>query len=138
MDTSHFTLDSRLATDTVAVGSLALCDVLLMNDSRYPWLILVPRRDGLVELSDLDLHEQSVLWQEVSRASAVLRDTIPCEKLNLGVLGNIVRQLHVHVVARTTDDHAWPGPVWGHGQATTYADEQLKARVATLQAALSD
>lgn len=138
MNTSHFTLDPRLVADTVLIRSLALCDVLLMNDSRYPWLILVPRRDGLVELTDLDAQERAVLWQEVNRASTALRVTGPFEKLNLGALGNIVRQLHVHLVARSAADHAWPGPVWGHGQAVAYSDEQLKTRVAALQAAISD
>lgn len=138
MSTLHFTLDPRLAADTVAVTSLTLCDVLLMNDSRYPWLILVPRYNGLVELTDLDAQDQTMLWQEVNCASAALRATGPCEKLNLGALGNIVRQLHVHLVARVAGDHAWPGPVWGHGQAVAYSDKQLTARVAALQAALAD
>lgn len=138
MNRFSFTLDPRLAADTVAVGSLALCEVLLMNDSRYPWLILVPRRDGLVELSDLGEPEQAVLWREINRASAALRAIAPFEKLNVGALGNVVRQLHVHVVARSSNDPAWPGPVWGHGQAVAYGDEQLQARIAALQAALAD
>ncbi|MGA7296927.1 MAG: HIT family protein [Rhodanobacteraceae bacterium] len=138
MNRSDFTLDPRLAADTVAVTSLDLCEVLLMNDARYPWLVLVPRRDGLVELMDLDKQEQALLWQEVNRASEALRAIGPFEKLNLGALGNIVRQLHVHLVARCTDDDAWPGPVWGHGRAAAYAGEQLKARVEAVRAALAD
>ena len=137
MSSSCFTLDPRLDTDTAFVKSLPLCEVLLMNDSRYPWLILVPRRDGLIELIDLDEQEQAVLWHEVNRASAALRLVGPCEKLNVAALGNIVRQLHVHLVARNSGDPAWPGPVWGHGPAAAYAAEQLKARVTALQAALA-
>ena len=137
MNTSRFTLAPRLAFDTAVVRSLALCEVLLMNDWRYPWLILVPRRDGLVELSDLGEDEQAVIWQEVKRASSALRAVGPFEKLNPAALGNIVRQLHVHLVARNSGDFAWPGPVWGHGQAVAYGDEQLKARIAALQAGLA-
>lgn len=120
MSSTDFALDPRLAADTIAVASLPLCDVLLMNDARYPWLVLVPRRADLVEITDLDTAAQATLWQEVNRASAALRMLVPCDKLNLGALGNIVRQLHVHVVARCEGDAAWPGPVWGNGNARTY------------------
>jgi diadenosine tetraphosphate (Ap4A) HIT family hydrolase len=120
MSGTGFALDPRLAADTCPVTSLPLCDVLLMNDVRYPWLILVPRRTGLVEVTDLDTDAQATLWQEINRASAALRAAAPCDKLNLGALGNIVRQLHVHVVARCEGDASWPGPVWGHGKAEPY------------------
>lgn len=115
-----FALDPRLAADTVAVASLPLCEVLLMNDVRYAWLVLVPRRGGLSEITDLAADEQALLWQEVNRATAALRAVAPCDKLNLGALGNIVRQLHVHVVARCIGDAAWPGPVWGSGNTEPY------------------
>ncbi len=120
MSEGNFALDPRLAADTVQVASLPLCHVLLMNDARYPWLILVPRRSGLVEVADLSTDEQTTLWQEVNRAAAALRAVAPCDKLNLGALGNIVRQLHVHVVARCVGDAAWPGPVWGNGNTEPY------------------
>jgi diadenosine tetraphosphate (Ap4A) HIT family hydrolase len=132
-----FALDPRLAADTRPVASLPLCDVLLMNDARYPWLILVPRRAGLVEITDLRDDEQAVLWQEVNRAAAALRAVAPCDKLNLGALGNIVRQLHVHVVARIEGDAAWPGPVWGNGQAVARGDAQARLLIATLQQQLA-
>jgi Diadenosine tetraphosphate (Ap4A) hydrolase and other HIT family hydrolases len=115
-----FTLDPRLAADTCPVASLPLCDVLLMNDARYPWLIVVPRRAGMIEIADLPDADQTLLWREINRASAALRSTSPCEKLNIGALGIIVRQLHVHVVARNRGDAAWPGPIWGHGKAVPY------------------
>lgn len=133
-----FTLDPRLTADTYPVTSLPLCDVLLMNDARYPWLILVPRRAGAVEISDLDADEQALLWQEVNRASAALRAAAPCDKLNLGALGNIVRQLHVHLVARREGDAAWPGPVWGHGQAMVCKLDRFAALITSLQRALAN
>ncbi|MBQ4853283.1 HIT domain-containing protein [Rhodanobacter sp. B2A1Ga4] len=137
MSGAGFALDPRLAADTRPVASLPLCDVRLMDDARYSWLILVPRRAGLVEIADLHDDEQAVLWQEVHRAAAALRDVAPCDKLNLGALGNIVRQLHVHVVARVEGDAAWPGPVWGHGQAVARDDNQAKALIAALQRQLA-
>ena len=137
MSEAGFALDPRLAADTRPVASLPLCDVLLMNDARYPWLILVPRRAGLVEIADLHDDEQAVLWQEVDRAAAALRAVAPCDKLNLGALGNIVRQLHVHVVARVEGDAAWPGPVWGNGQAVARGDAQARLLIATLQQQLA-
>jgi diadenosine tetraphosphate (Ap4A) HIT family hydrolase len=137
MSEAGFALDPRLAADTRPVASLPLCDVLLMNDARYPWLILVPRRAGLVEIADLRDDEQAMLWQEVNRAAAALRAVAPCDKLNLGALGNIVRQLHVHVVARVEGDAAWPGPVWGNGQAVARGDAQARLLTATLQQQLA-
>lgn len=132
-----FTLDARLANDTRMVRSLALCDVLLMNDARFPWLILVPRRAGLSEMDDLSIDAQAMLWREVRIAAQALRDIAPCDKLNIGALGNIVRQLHIHVVARRDGDAAWPGPVWGSGKAQAYDDaiaasliEQIRTRLA--------
>lgn len=137
MSEAGFILDPRLAADTCPVASLSLCDVLLMNDARYPWLILVPRRTGLVEVGDLGSHEQTLLWQEVGRAGAALRAVAPFDKLNLGALGNIVRQLHVHVVGRRDGDAAWPGPVWGNGSAMAYAAAQREQLIAALQGALA-
>lgn len=137
MTTAEFELDARLAADTVPVASLPLCDVLLMNDARYPWLILVPRRADLVEVTDLAIAEQALLWQEVNRASNALRTVGPCEKLNLAALGNIVRQLHLHVVLRRKTDEAWPGPVWGSGRSTPYAADALATLAQALKEALT-
>jgi diadenosine tetraphosphate (Ap4A) HIT family hydrolase len=122
MNTHAFELDSRLKNDTQHVQSLSLCDVLLMNDARFAWLVLVPRRAQLSEIADLSLDAQAMLWREVHIASQALRDVALCDKLNIGALGNIVRQLHVHVVARREGDAAWPGPVWGSGKAEPYAE----------------
>lgn len=118
-----FELDPRLASDTVFVADWQLCRVLLMNDARFPWLVLVPRRLALVELDDLDADDHAILMHETRRAMKALRGAVECDKLNIGALGNIVRQLHVHVVARRENDAAWPGPVWGHGAAHRYTPE---------------
>lgn len=136
MNSEPFALDPRLAADTRLVASLPLCDVRLMNDTRYGWLVLVPRRGGLVEIADLGEDDQMRLWREVNFAARALRVVTPCDKLNLGALGNIVRQLHVHVVARCEGDAGWPGPVWGHGQAQPHTEETLHERLAALRAAL--
>ena len=136
MSDAGFQLDPRLAADTRPVAVLALCELRLIVDARFPWLVLVPRRAGLVEIDDLTDAEQTLLWREVNHATAALRAVAPCDKLNLGALGNIVRQLHVHVVARSVGDAAWPGPVWGSGQARPYAEPALAARIDALRVAL--
>ena len=120
-----FQLDARLTQDTTPVTSFALSRVLLMNDARYPWLILVPARDGLSELHDLNASDQAPLNDEIIRVSRAMTELFTPEKINVGALGNIVRQLHIHIVARRTDDPAWPGPVWGHSPAVPYTVEQL-------------
>lgn len=133
---SEFALDPRLAADTVSVATLELCEVRLMNDARFAWLILVPRRAGMAEIADLSDADQQQLWREVNQCAAALRHVAPCDKLNLGALGNIVRQLHVHLVARTGGDAAWPGPVWGSGAAVPYETGALTGRMLALRGAL--
>ncbi len=123
-----FSLDSRLARDTVRVTDLALCSVRLMQDARFPWLILVPRRAGAVEILDLSPTDQARLWAEITQSAEALRAALNPLKLNIGALGNIVRQLHIHIVARNEGDAAWPGPVWGSGAAVAYGDAALQAR----------
>jgi len=130
-----FELDPRLAHDTVFIADWPLCRVLLMDDARFPWLVLVPRRVGLVELDDLDETDNTRLVHEIRRAMKTLRGVIECDKINVGALGNIVRQLHVHVVARREGDAAWPGPVWGHGPAQRYTQEARDGLIARLRSA---
>jgi diadenosine tetraphosphate (Ap4A) HIT family hydrolase len=108
-----WSLHSRLKEDTIDIGDLPLCKVLVIKDANYPWLLLVPRRDGAVEIIDLDEVEQAQLTTEVSRVARALKDITKCDKLNIAALGNVVPQLHVHVIARRTSDPAWPRPVWG-------------------------
>jgi diadenosine tetraphosphate (Ap4A) HIT family hydrolase len=137
MSEAGFTLDPRLQADTRHVAMLPLCELRLMDDARYPWLVLVPRRAGMVEIADLAEAEQRQLWQETNQVAATLRATAPCDKLNLGALGNIVRQLHLHVVARTEGDAAWPGPVWGSGAAAPYSADMLAMRLTALRQRLA-
>ena len=124
-----FTLDERLTRDTFVVGDWPLSRVLLMNDARWPWLILVARREGVLELTDLDQADQAQLIDEAARASAFLKIHTRADKINIGALGNVVRQFHLHVVARKVGDPAWPGPVWGQGVATPYGDAAARAFV---------
>lgn len=133
-----FKLDERLFKDTVVLGDFTLCRVLLMNDSRYPWLILVPRRAGISELFELEMAEQQQLWQETSYVGQVLKDVFQADKINIATLGNVVKQLHMHIVVRMQDDAAWPAPVWGNGAAQGYTDEALAAMRARLQAAFNE
>ncbi len=131
-----FQLDPTLANDTIYVGSMGLCSLLLINDSRWPWLVLVPQRAGKEEIHDLNEAEQAELWQEVSKVSQFLKGYNQCEKINVGALGNIVRQLHVHVIARNKGDPNWPGPVWGYGEKTPYSNQRANDLIAKLQEAL--
>jgi diadenosine tetraphosphate (Ap4A) HIT family hydrolase len=122
---SGFVLDPQLDNDTHEIGSLGLSRVLLMNDARFPWLILVPQRPGMAEIVDLAPADRLQLWHEISQASEALRGIYAPDKLNIGALGNMVRQLHVHVVARFASDAAWPKPVWGSGQPIAYEPHQM-------------
>jgi|SRR5690242_11956816 len=131
--TAEFALDARLAADSVPVIDLPLCGVRLMNDARFAWLLLVPRRAGMSELHDLDEADQEQLWREIRSATQALRAVAPCDKLNIGALGNIVRQLHIHVVARVVGDAAWPGPVWGSGTAQPYDAPGQEQRILALR-----
>lgn len=120
--TNHpeFHLAPELRRDTFVLGELALCRVLLMNDQRFPWVILVPRRAGAVEMFALSEDDQQQLMREITVVARALQACFKPTKINIGALGNIVRQLHVHVIARFEDDAAWPGPVWGAGKAAAY------------------
>ena len=128
-----FALHPALERDTVPVARLALCRVLLMRDRRFPWLILVPEREDVREIIELTPADRGTLIEEIARASEVLTRLFQPDKLNVGALGNLVPQLHVHVVARFTSDPAWPGPVWGSGAAEPYEQEELDQLVATLE-----
>lgn len=133
MTHTPFELHPRLAADTLQVCDLPLCRVLLMNDARFPWLILVPRLAGAIEIADIAEDSQIRLIGEITAASRALRGVAPCDKLNVGALGNVVAQLHVHVVARVEGDAAWPGPVWGSGAARPYDDAWLNSMAAAVR-----
>lgn len=105
-------IDQRLLVESLIIGRLELTEILLVNNSQYPWLILVPRKANIIELSDLEPNEQITLIKEINLASCVLQKLVAFDKINIGMLGNIVRQLHVHIVARTKTDPSWPYSVW--------------------------
>lgn len=121
-----FALDPRLEQDTLHVGDFPLCRLLLMNDASYPWFILVPRREEVSELFQLDEADQRSLWRETNLLAEVLKDTFKADKMNVASLGNMVSQLHMHVIARRRGDAAWPAPVWGYQPAQPYTEDQVK------------
>ncbi len=131
-----FALDERLARDASVVGDLPLSRVLLMNDARWPWLILVPRREGLVEISDLDAADRALLIEEAARAALFLKAYAEADKINVGALGNVVRQFHLHIVARAIGDVGWPKPVWGHRGARRYEEVAARALIAAARTGL--
>lgn len=132
-----FELHKQLAADTIALGDLPLCRVLLMNDSQYPWLILVPRKPDLRELYELSDGERQQFSRESDLVSRILVTALGAEKLNVAALGNMVPQLHIHHIARFSNDAAWPKPVWGLHPAVAYAPDALQQRREQLLKALS-
>lgn len=133
-----FALDSRLQQDTVLIGDFPLCRLLLMNDANYPWFILVPKREEVSEIFQLDTADQVLLWNETSELAATLKDAFAADKMNVATLGNMVAQLHMHVIVRRRADAAWPAPVWGKHSAIPYNDEQVAAITAKLRGVLAD
>lgn len=132
-----FQLHPRLAEDTFEVIRWPLCRVLLMNDSRFPWLILVPARDGLREIHDLEASDQMQFLRESIGLGRFLLEHFQGFKLNVAALGNVVPQLHVHHIVRYPDDPCWPRPVWGQGIALAYGCDAAEALVSTLRARLA-
>lgn len=130
-----FVLHERLAADTAVVCDWPLSAVLLANDATYPWLILVPRREGLRDFHDVAAADRPALMDEIDRASRALQALHAPDKINVAALGNMVPQLHVHVIARTTTDPAWPGPVWGAAPPVPYDPAALDEVLARLRAA---
>ena len=138
---ADFILDPAFVATSHQVADLPLCEVRLQDDARYPWLVLIPRLPGLREIEELDTAHRIQLMEEVVLVGTAVRAVgaalgLAVEKLNVGALGNVTAQLHVHVVGRRADDPAWPGPVWGHSAATTYAAEALAAPIAAARGAL--
>jgi diadenosine tetraphosphate (Ap4A) HIT family hydrolase len=128
-----WTLDPVLERDTRAIGDLPLCRVLLSRDANYPWLLLVPRRSGAVEIVDLDEADRAQLTGEMATASHALKTLTACDKLNIAAIGNVVAQLHVHVIARFRTDAAWPKPVWNAVPAKAYDGGAAEALIAALR-----
>lgn len=132
MSEIDWSLHPQLQADTMPVCDLALSQVLAMNDANFPWLILVPRRAGVSEIFDLDA-EQAILLNEVSAASRVLKEVTRCDKVNVAAIGNVVPQLHIHIVARRKDDPLWPKPVWGAAAPRAYEPAALERFTAAVR-----
>ncbi len=131
-----FNVDLRIEKDSVLVTELELCQVRLQNDKRFPWLVLLPKVSGLIEVHELTDAQQSQLMLESSKVAKVLKKITDCKKINVANLGNVVSQLHWHVVARFENDEAWPGPIWGVGLAQNYNQEEKDKFVSRLLAEL--
>ena len=132
-----FTLNQKLKEDTVEIVQLELSLALLMKDSSFPWLILVPVRESIREIHELTGKDRSILIEEISLSSQVIKRLYSPDKINVGALGNIIPQLHIHVIGRFKTDRAWPGPVWGTGPAKSYSEEELKIVCAKLHKAFT-
>ena len=138
---ADFKLDPAFVATSHKVADLPLCEVRLQDDARYPWLVLIPRQPDLREIEELDVAHRLQLMEEIVLAGTAVRAVgaalgLTIDKLNVGALGNVTAQLHVHVVGRRKDDPAWPGPVWGHSPALAYSTEGLAASIAAAREAL--
>ena len=134
---SEFELDGRIARDSDLIATLDLCQLRIQNDSRWPWLVMVPQRADMTEIFELSEADQALLSVEVNHVAATLKAITGATKINVGALGNIVRQLHVHVIARFEGDVNWPGPIWGYGTAEPYDGEKMQALMNRLMEKLS-
>jgi len=132
-----FVLDQRLLQDTLPVGDFPLCRLLLSNDSQYPWFILVPRKADVSEVFQLSDDEQLQLWKETTSLSRTLQQVFEADKMNVAALGNVVSQLHMHVIVRRRGDIAWPAPVWGKHPAVAYTADEALDVIGRLKAALA-
>lgn len=129
---SGFELHPQLEADSRHIAQLGLCDLRLLADKRWPWLLLIPQRADIVEIIDLTPLDQTMLTFEVDLVARALKDITNCMRINVGALGNKVPQFHMHVVAREVSDPAWPGPVWGHGTMVPYSTEEELALIKSL------
>lgn len=130
---SPWTLHPQLEKDTVSIGDLPLSRVLVIKDANYPWLLLVPRRPDVTELIDLNEIEQAQLTTEINRVARALKDVSKPDKLNIAALGNMVPQLHIHIIARRSGDAAWPRPVWGMVPALDHDPQELETFIGALR-----
>jgi diadenosine tetraphosphate (Ap4A) HIT family hydrolase len=130
---ADWSLHPQLTQDTIDIGDLPLCRVLVIKDANYPWLLLVPRREGAVEIIDLDDVAQAQLTTELSRVARALKEITKCDKLNIAALGNVVPQLHVHIIARRKNDVAWPRPVWGVAPAVPHDAAEVQNFISALR-----
>jgi diadenosine tetraphosphate (Ap4A) HIT family hydrolase len=132
-DVPAWSLNPQLERDTINIGDLPLSRVLVIKDANYPWLLLVPRRVDTVEIVDLNEVEQAQLMTEINRVARALQDVAKPDKLNIAALGNVVPQLHVHIIARRSSDAAWPRPVWGVVPALAHDPQEVEAFIGALR-----
>ena len=132
-DVPAWSLNPQLEKDTINIGDLPLSRVLVIKDANYPWLLLVPRRVDTVEILDLSEVEQAQLMTEINRVARALQDVTKPDKLNIAALGNVVPQLHVHIIARRSSDAAWPRPVWGVAPALAHDPQEVEAFISALR-----
>jgi len=137
MDAVSFVIDSQLKQTSYPLTSLDVCDLRLVDDQRWPWLLIIPRIPHAVELIDITPDLRAQVWLEIDHVGRVMRDQFSPHKLNIAALGNQVRQLHVHCIARFPEDEAWPNPVWGVGDSVPYDSELLNSRLNGLRDAFS-
>jgi len=137
MDAVSFVIDSQLKQTSYPLTSLDVCDLRLVDDQRWPWLLIIPRIPHAVELIDITPDLRAQVWLEIDHVGRVMRDQFSPHKLNIAALGNQVRQLHVHCIARFPEDEAWPNPVWGVGDSVPYDSELLNSRLNALRDAFS-
>jgi len=133
---AHFKLDGRLEADCEFVANLGLCSLLLMNNASVPWFILVPTVMRATELTELPIKQQQQVLHEMNQVAAMVKSLYTPDKLNIGALGNVVSQLHIHVIGRFTNDPAWPNPVWGQLAANTYSEAQLVQQLTDIRTCL--
>jgi diadenosine tetraphosphate (Ap4A) HIT family hydrolase len=133
VDLDEFFLDPRLVATSEPVCELALCHVRLVDDARYPWLLLIPKRAGVSELFDLEQHDRAAVMEEVSTAARVLKDVTHCQKINIAMIGNVVSQLHLHIMARFVGDPTWPLPTWPKSYSHQYDNSAREALIAVLR-----
>ena len=129
---SGFALHPRLSADTICLGHLPLSRVLLLQERRYPWIVLVPALPDLTEITDLSETDQSRLILESSSVARQMQQHLMADKINVAAIGNLVPQLHWHVIARYRDDAAWPAPVWGRFAPEAYTPDELISMVERL------
>jgi diadenosine tetraphosphate (Ap4A) HIT family hydrolase len=129
-------LDPRLENDSSFVTDLKLCQLRLSNNSAFPWIILIPKRSNIVEIIDLTLEDRNLLMDEIALVSETLKGIFNPTKLNVAALGNVVPQLHIHVIARFEEDKAWPGPVWNSGVHDKYTEDELVKRINQIKQAI--
>jgi diadenosine tetraphosphate (Ap4A) HIT family hydrolase len=130
---AEFNLHPQLKKDTFFIGSLKIADILLMNDSRYPWLILVPRINGVCDITDLPVEQRAEFTEEINHVAILMKQHYQPERMNIAMIGNIVPQLHCHIIARFKEDFAWAKPVWGIGEAVAYKEVEQEKIVSLLQ-----